>query len=141
MELQAEVADLRRRLALVETQWFGRTRNETPIGLLGSLYLDACKKVTLDEATARHWERQTYLLDVKTLLHMARLTRDPTPWKPLLGILDAYIAEGFELEVARDHLLEIAQQLLNLQGFRKIRPRDVMANPLRIKTALTAISR
>lgn len=107
---------------------------------LVSLYWDACKAPSLDETTARHWERQLNRLDARTLLVMARTTSDPSPWHPLLLLLDRYIRNGFDLHDCREHILSVAQDLLNIQGLRKIKPRDMAGNPLRVKALLATIS-
>jgi hypothetical protein len=139
---QAEVSDLSRRIAQLEAIFIGRAHQiPHPTHLVG-LYWAACRNDNWEnEGLVGHWERQLFVLDARALLIMARQVRDPTPWYPLLILLDRYIAAGFDLDVCRQHLLSIAQDLLNLQGLRKISPRDVMGNPLRIKTALAAISR
>lgn len=128
-------------MGVLEALILGREQECPPRDLLVSLYMDACRGPVFEPTDARHWGRQVYLLDARTLLVMARLTRDPLPWQPFLYLLDQYVANDFDLVAARDHLLSVAQDLLNLQGFSKIRPRDCMANPLRIKVALAAISR
>lgn len=138
---RAELADLSRRLTIIESLLFGAATQVPHPSLLVSLYWDACKGITLDETNARHWERQLYRLDARALLLMARATRDPTCWHPFLVLLDRYISEGFDLEACRQHILGAAQDLLKLQGFCKIAPRDITGNPLRVKAILSAISR
>jgi len=138
---QAEIIDLSRRLAIVEALFLGTANRLSHSTLLVGLYWDACKDAECSETTARHWERQLFGLDARSLLVMARAIRDPMPWHPLLVLLDRYIDAGFDLEACRQHILSAAQDLLNLQGLRKISPRDVMGNPIRVKMALSAISR
>lgn len=138
---QAELSDLSRRLNVIESLLFGAATQTPHPSLLVSLYWDACKGIVLDETNARHWERQLYRLDARALLLMARATRDPTCWHPFLVLLDRYINEGFDLETCRQHILGAAQDLLKLQGLRKIAPRDITGNPLRVKAILSAISR
>lgn len=139
--VQAEVADLSRRMGVLEEMIHGRAQHPPHPALLVSLYMDAARGPVFDDVSARHWERQVYLLDARTLLITARLTRDPLPWQPYLYLLDRYVEAGFSLEPVREHLLSVSQDLLNIQGFGKITPRDCMRNPLRIKVALAAISR
>ncbi len=139
---QAEVADLSRRVAQLEALFFGASHQIPHANHLVSLYWDACRQDTFDsEVVARHWERQLFALDARGLLVMARLVRDPTPWHPLLILLDRFIAAEFDLETCRQHILTAAQDLLKLQSFSKVQPRDIRGNPLRIKTALATISR
>lgn len=137
----AEVLDQSRRLQALEATILGIKAGLPPLPHLVSLYWDACRLAVLDETSARHWERQLFQLDARTLLHLSRATRDPTPWHPFVIVLDRFIEEGYDLETCRQHMLRAAQDLLDLQGLRKIMPRDVMGNPLRIKTVLAAISR
>jgi hypothetical protein len=139
---RATLADLSRKMGIVETLLLGAAHQLPHPTHLTTLYFDACRQEAFDdEVTARHWERQIYVLDARALLLMARRLRDPTPWHPFLVLLDRFIENGIDLETCRQHLLSIAQDLLNLQGLRKIAPRDVAGNPLRIKTVLAAISR
>lgn len=127
-------------MALLEAMCLGNFTEPIHATHLVSLYWDACKAPSLDETTARHWERQLYRLDVRALLVMARTTSDPSPWHPLLLLLDRYIREGFDLHTCREHILSVAQDLLNIQGLRKIKPRDMAGNPLRVKALLATIS-
>lgn len=139
--LLAEVTDLSRRIAILEALYLGTTGGVPTQSALVGLYWDACKGPVFDKVTARHWERQFFTLDSRGLLILARAIRDPTPWHPFLLLLDRYIEEGFELETCRQHVLSVAQDLLNIQGMKKINPRHVLGNQLRVKAILSAISR
>lgn len=139
--LSAEISDQSRRLAALEATILGVKSGQPQVPHLVGLYWDACRLDRLDETLARHWERQLFTVDVRGLLLMARAVRDPTPWHPLIVVLDRFCENDYDLEACRQHMLGAAQDLLNLQGFRKISPRDISGNPLRIKTVLAAISR
>jgi len=137
---QAEIADLSRRLSVIESLFLGHESQPVSHRHLVSLYWDACTKLSIDETSARHWDRQLSRICVQGLLVLARAVRDPTPWHPLVVVADRFVEDGFDLESTRQQLLQAAQELLNLQGLRKIAPRDIMGNPLRVKAALSAIS-
>jgi hypothetical protein len=139
--LQARVEDLERQVDALNAQIVGRTSGLFRPEQLVTLYMDAAKTPAYDEMSARHWARQIFCLDVRQFLFMARLCRDPFPWQPFLRLLDLYVVEGFDYLVddAHSHVLSVAQGLLNIQGLRKIGPRDVMGNPLRIKAAISTI--
>jgi hypothetical protein len=139
--LHATIGDLRRRIAAIEAVVLGRVQDDQRVHGLTSLYIDACKAPTLDAVTTRHWVRQVQALDVRQLLVLARFTRDPHPWKPFLALLDVLIEAGFDAAPARDWVLSLAQELLDIQGLGKISPRDVMGSPLRIRAAVEAIRR
>lgn len=140
-QLQARVDDLELKVEALNAQILGRNQVMFHAHQLVSLYMDAAKGPAYDEVSARHWARQIFCLDTRQLLVTARLCRDPFPWQPFLRLLDLYMVEGFDIYVteAQDHLLKVARALLDLQGLRKIQPRDVMGNPLRIKAAISAI--
>jgi hypothetical protein len=139
---RATLADLSRKMGIVEMLLLGTAHKLPHPTHLTTLYFDACRQEKFDDPVlARHWERQIYILDARALLMMARRLRDPTPWHPFLVLLDRFIENGIDLETCRQHLLSIAQDLLNLQGLRKITPRDIAGNPLRVKAALAAISK
>lgn len=79
------------------------------------------------------------MLDARQLLTLAQNTGDPHPWRPMLALLDEYLGAGFDVANARSHLLGIAQDLLNAQGLDLLQPYDVMAHPLAIQVAASAI--
>lgn len=139
-ELQATVFDLRRRLAVLEELVHGQEHQELPVDFLLGIYVDSQRSVTPSEENCRHWCRQALLLDARQLLRMVRLTHDLHPWRPLLALLDQYAEIDFDVETAREHLLEVAQDLLDSQGLELIRPRDVMGHQLPIRAAISAIS-
>lgn len=126
MWLQTQVSDLERRLEMVERFTLGQSQKLPHQELLVSLYLDSLRGAELDKASSRHWERQIFVVDARQLLVIARILRDPFPWRPLLVVADLYVSNGFGLEAARDHLLGVAQELLRIQGLGRVHPRDVM---------------
>lgn len=136
--LQARVTDLENKVRVLTKHLDVQIRMLSPKALI-SLYMDANRGPIFDDSSARNWARLIICLDTRQLLLMARYTSDPFPWQPFLYLLDIYIKDGFGLEEARNHLLDAAQGLLNSQGLSKICPRDIMANPLRIKQAALAI--
>jgi hypothetical protein len=139
--LQAAIYDFERRIQLLEDVVHGVRHPELPVNLLLELYIDSMKQVDFAEESVRHWCRQVFLLDVRALLSMVRHTHDIHPWRGLLVLMDLYAAQGFEVaERARDHLLAISQELLNVQGLELLQPRDVMGHRLPIQTAISAIS-
>ncbi len=97
---------------------------------LVELYLDAMRTPTFDEITARHWSRQLSAITTKALLELARTTNDPFPWRPFLRVADLYSTADIPFDTALSHVLETAQQLLDIQGLSRLKPRDVMGHPL-----------
>jgi hypothetical protein len=137
----AEIADLSRRLRALEALLAAGHHDLMSPRHLVALYWDAAEAPELNEINARNWERLIYFLDARSLLSMARGCGDPMPWHPFMLLVDLFITEGFDLSECRAHLLSAAQDLLNLQGLRKLRPTDLSHTPLRIRTALAAIRR
>ena len=139
-DLQATILDFERRIALLEELVHGHEQQALPTEFLLGVYVDAQKEGELTTELCRHWVRQTFLLDTRQLLLLARLTQDLHPWRPLLALLDRYGEAGHPVETARVHLMSIAQDLLSVQGLDLIRPRDVMGHQLPMKAAISAIS-
>jgi hypothetical protein len=140
-ELQAVILDLQRRLGVLEETIHGQEQQDLPTDFLLGIYIDSQRPVTLSPETCRHWSRQALLLDAHQLLNMVRLTQDLHPWRPLLALLDQFAEADFAgAEVARAHLLDVAQDLLIAQGLELIQPRDVMGHQLPIRAAIAAIS-
>jgi hypothetical protein len=127
-------------MAILEGLYLGAVTEQAGPTHLVSLYWDACRAPALDETTVRHWERQLFRLDARSFLKMARATSDPAPWHPMLLLLNRYEKAGYNVRSCKDHILSVAQDLLNLQGLRKIRPQDMCGNQLRVKALLATIS-
>lgn len=105
---------------------------------LVELYHDSLDPGDITERSGRSWARLTLTLDSSQLLVLVRLTGDPFPYQGLLAVLDAHAAQEHDVTDAREHLLKIAQGLLNAQGLELIRPRDVMGMPpLKTRAART----
>ena len=139
-DLQATILDFERRIALLEELVHGHEQQALPTEFLLGVYIDAQKEAELTSSLCSHWVRQTFLLDTRQLLALARLTHDLHPWRPLLALLDRYYDAGHPVEPARVHLLSIAQDLLCVQGLDLIQPRDVMGHQLPMRAAISAIS-
>ncbi len=135
--MHAQVADLEHRIVALESRISGSTRKPPHHELLVSLYLDALKGPRFEDDFVRHWERQTFALDVRQLLVLARSIRDPFPWRPFLRNADLYVAKGFDFSEARTYLLDLARDLLRIQGLSKLSPRDVMGHALPDLSRLT----
>jgi hypothetical protein len=139
-DLQATLLDFGRRIALLEEMVHGHEQKALPTEFLLGVYVDAQREQELSTELCRHWVRQAFLLDSRQLLVLSRLSQDLHPWRPLLALLDRYAEAGYEVELARVHVLSIAQDLLTVQGLDLIRPRDVMGHDLPMKAAVIAIS-
>lgn len=126
---------------MLEEMIHGREQAPLPQEFLAGAYMDSQKEPSLTPEICSHWTRQVFMLDVRQLLAMVRLTHDIHPWKPLLIILDKLCQAGLEAEKARLHLLSIAQQLLDVQGLELLRPRDVMGTPPPMQVVIYAIRR
>lgn len=137
--LQATISDFQRRIRVLEASVHGVEQQPMRADLLYGLYVDTHKPVEKTDFLARTWSRQIFMLDARQLLTIAQNTGDPYPWRPMLAMLDDYLAAGFDVALARDHLLEVAQDLLNAQGLDLIQPYDLMAHPLAIQVAASAI--
>lgn len=139
-DLQATILDFERRIALLEELVHGHEQQSLPTEFLLGLYIDSQKEGETTKDLCNHWVRQTFLLDTRQLLMLARLTYDLHPWRPLLALLDRYDEAGYPVEPARVHLLSIAQDLLRVQGLDLLRPRDMMGHQLPMRAAISAIS-
>lgn len=138
---QATIFDLQRRIAILEQMIHGHEQASLPEDFLTGSYLDAQKHITPSEEVCRHWTRQIFMLDVRQLLTLVRLSQDIHPWKPYLIVLDRLCADGYDAEGARVHLLSIARQLLVVQGLELLEPRDMMGIPPPMQIAIHAISK
>ncbi len=67
------------------------------------------------------------------------MVNDPFPWKPFLALLDHATDAGYLVDDATEHLLHIAQELLNAQGLWLLTPADLMGSPLAIQEAVASI--
>lgn len=142
VHLQATIFDFQRRIAMLEETIRGVEQKDLPTDFLLGLYLDSMSESLLTPDTGTHWVRQAYLLDARQLLHLVRLSCDLHPWRGILSILDRLLSIGFApAERAREHVLSIAQDLLNAQGLELIHPRDVMGHPLPMRASILATMR
>lgn len=118
---------MKRRVAALETQNFGRVRRYRSWPLLQALYVDACTgRVHPTEMTATSWAASVSLLDEEMLLEIARASGDPFPWRCFLLVMDRFTFHGFNMELATDHLLEMARNMLDMQGLSKVQPEDLL---------------
>lgn len=128
--------DLERRVALLETMLHGHTLPTFTAPTLIRLYMDAHRPPAADLTAARAQVRQLYLLDARLLMILGRLVRDPFPFRPFLLLADRCVARGVEAApTAREHVLIVAQGLLDAMGLEVLEPRDVMGD-LRLNEAL-----
>ncbi len=140
--LQATIFDFQRRIGLLEEMIHGVEQQDLPTDFLLGLYMDSMCEITPTPEMGKHWVRQAYLLDTKQLLRLSRLSCDLHPWRGVLSILNRLLAAEFEpAEKAREHILSVAQDLLNLQGLELLRPQDVVGHQLPMRAAILAISK
>ncbi len=140
LDVKAAIRDLSHRVAGLEGILHGNAiLRERSINLI-RMYLDAHKQPDLrNEAMVGAWLRQTYLLDVQALILLGRAVYDDYPWRPFLVHLDTCVDLGFDGAVlAREYLLGIVRDLLDMMGLQILEPYDLMGK-LRIREALTAI--
>jgi hypothetical protein len=128
--------DLERRVAILETMLHGHTLPTFTAPTLIRLYMDAHRPPAADLYAARAQVRQLYLLDARLLMILGRLVKDPFPFRPFLLLADRCVARGLESAMsARQHVLAVAQGLLNAMDLDLLEPRDVMGD-LRVNEAL-----
>lgn len=138
--LQARVFDLESQLAQLQLLLQGQQRSGFSIEALHGLYWEACRSFArLTEKEVFLWNSLIQGLDVQQLLKLGRRVQDPFPWKPFLVLLDHATLEGYFVDDATEHLLRIAQELLNIQGLWVLTPADVMGKPLAVQLAVSAV--
>lgn len=127
MGLQAEVVGLKRRVAALEAQHMGSVKRYRSWPLLQALYVQAITgRVEPSESTAVTWAASVSLLDEEMLLEMGRAAGDPFPWRCFLLLLDRFTFYGFDVEQPTQHLLELARNLLRIQGLGKVPPEEIL---------------
>jgi hypothetical protein len=140
MHLQARLADAERRVAKLQVFVFGGIHQDYDRLDLQSLYWKACHRyIDLSRHEAYLWCRILKNMSTAQLLTLARDVQDPFPWKPFLVLLDYASMDGYPVDDATEHLLEIAQDLLNLQGLDLLTPNDLMGTPLSIQKAVASL--
>lgn len=138
----SRMADLDRRLRLLELAEGTCPRRQYDADELCSLYLHATSAQVQTLANARLWFTVVLGLGVEDLATLATTLQDPFPWRPFLTRLDALVASGLVgVQLATDHLLEIARELMVAQGIGDVVSiGDVLAGPTVVESALLAIS-
>jgi hypothetical protein len=145
LDVVAEVRDLKQRLHALESIFHGQPTIDLRGSLLIRMYLEAHRVPefggTLSGmAIAEGWVRQSFLLDRVTLITLGREVNDPFPWRPFLVLLDRCASRNVPGAMeARQRLMGLAQELLDLAGLEVLQPRDVLGS-LRIEEAISAIS-
>jgi hypothetical protein len=77
------------------------------------------------------WTRIVLSIDLAQVIHLARETRDPFPWRVFLRLVLRLRARGDDADLARAevHVRALARELLDLQGLVLLEPDDVVASP------------
>lgn len=137
---QAKISSLERRVAQLEASLHGESPYTYSRQELLGLYIDA--RYGIIEATnrgARQWASIANALDEVVLLDLAISVGDPFPWRTFLHLLDALSVDGLDDLVSRaqDHLLELASNLLKIQGLSMLQPEDVLLSSVGITHAIS----
>ena len=134
--LQAQVAGLHRRISRLEVQAFGEPLPEKCDATLHALYVDALLgNVDMTRTSAHLWSHVILNLTEEVLLVLGRSTSDPFPWRPLLLALDNLTVQGFNLDRATQHLLDVAKSLMKIQGLGMLKIGDVFGGLFRYRSA------
>jgi len=128
VDTHAAIADLLRRVGLLEQNTYGHASPQVGEVALVRRYRDAHKVLRdLKPDNAAAWVATTYLWDVRALVTLGRQVNDPYPFRPLLMLLDRCVLVGAPgAAEARTHLEAVSQDLMNALGLELLTPRDVM---------------
>lgn len=131
LDLEVEVATLRRRMGAVEAHIFGKVSDRPAAHPLFSIYSHLlCDGATQNPETAALLRSVGLLLTPRSLLDLGRMAEDPFPWRPFLMALDSMEASGEDVRDAVEWVHGCAEELLAAQGLGMLRPADVLRSPV-----------
>ena len=131
LDLEIDVATLRRRVEALEAHTFGRVSSAGAPHPLFSIYAHLlCDGVTATPDSAALLRSVTLLLTPRSLLDLGRMAEDPFPWRPFLLALDHMEAAGHEVQDALSWVHGCAEELLRAQGLSALKPADVLMSPV-----------
>lgn len=131
VDLEVDVATLRRRLDTLETRISGAVGDMPgphPAFRIYTHLLFTGIVPSLD--TAALMRTCVLMLTPRTLLDLGRLTGDMFPWRPFLGALDHLQIAGFDVHEATMWLEGCATDLLRAQGLGILTVADVLRSPV-----------
>lgn len=131
IDLEVDVATLRRRLDALEVQFTGNVDGfpgPQPLFFLYSHLLLSGLQPSKDSAALM--QSCALLLTPRILLDLARLTGDMFPWRPFLGALDRLQVTGHDVQAATAWVESCARDLLKAQGLGILRIEDVLRSPV-----------
>ena len=141
---QAKIVGLERRVSQLEASLHGESPHRYTRQELLGLYIDArFGVVEVTDREARLWANMATSLDEVSLLDLALYIGDPFPWRTFLSVLDALSADGLDDLTARaqEHLLNLASNLLTIQGLPMLRPEDVLLSSVGVTHVVSAYQR
>lgn len=131
LELEVEVATLRRRMDSLEAKFLGAVddlQGPQPLfAVYSHLLLDGIQPGA--EAAAL-LSSCALLLNPRNLLDLGRMTADPFPWRPFLTALDLLEVTGHDVHDAVLWVQGCAEELLAAQGLGILRVEDVLRSPV-----------
>lgn len=131
LDLEVEVATLRRRVESLEAHIFGKVSGVSGPHPLFSVYSHLlCDGAAEGPETAALLRAVALLLTPRSLLDLGRMVEDPFPWRPFLLALDSAEVAGEEVSDAVAWLHGCAEELLAAQGLGMLKPADVLRSPV-----------
>ena len=131
LDLEVEVATLRRRIGALEARIFGKVSDGPSAHPLFSIYSHLlCDGVTQSPESAALLRSVGLLLTPRSLLDLGRMAEDPFPWRPFLLALDLMETAGEDVHDAVEWVQGCAEELLAAQGLGMLRPADVLRSPV-----------
>lgn len=131
LDLEVDVATMRRRIDTLETRFLGRVDDlEGPQPLFtvySHLIFDG---LTPSKETAALMQSCSLLLTPRNLLDLSRLTGDMFPWRPFLAALDLLAVTGFDIGQSAEWVEACAEDLMKAQGLGVLRVADVIRSPV-----------